>query len=111
MPTKEEMDKVVEEMKLKFYREKMSEKLSDFTKVVLFRFTDLDVCYILVFENGSLEEVSERCEDTAEIKIITTSKVFIAILRKEFSPMAVFMGGMLEVKGSFSDLSKLLKLI
>ncbi len=100
---------------------KLAERLSlpenqssfkNWSKTLLFRFTDLDHSYILPIENGVPGDIQKVDQDTrADIKITTDTETFLKIRNKEISGMKAFQSGKLKVNGSFTDLMKLRKLL
>jgi len=109
-----ELDDLVEHMKRKFVEEKQYEKLRDLSKRLIVEFSDIDISYCLSFNDGKLQDVTKGKsfqDDDNSIRITTTSKAFLAVIRKEMSPMSAAMNGLLSVKGSYSDLAKLLKVL
>ncbi len=84
----------------------------NWTKTILFQFTDLNQNYLLPIENGIAKDIQKIDEvPRVDIKIVTDTDTFIKIRRKELSGMKAFQSGKLKVNGSFSDLMKLRKIL
>ncbi len=84
----------------------------NWSKTILFQFTDLNQTYLLPIENGIAKEIQKVGNETnADIKIVTDTDTFIKIRKKELSGMKAFQSGKLKVNGSFSDLMKLRKIL
>lgn len=84
----------------------------NWTKTILFQFTDSNLSFVLPVENGIAKEIQKVDElPKADIKIVTDTDTFLKIRRKELSGMKAFQSGKLKVNGSFSDLMKLRKIL
>lgn len=106
-PTREELLTSLEKMVGKIELPKNKKRFANYNKTLQFEFTDDGgaVCHI-VFQEGTATIVN-GVDETAELKITTTTEVIIAIVDGTLSPTRAFVSGKVKAKGPMNDLMKL----
>jgi len=107
MPKNEELLEALEKMIGKIELPKNQKRFANYTKTLQLEFTDdsESVCYI-VFDKGSAKIV-DGVDDSAELKITTTTDVIMDVINGIQSPTRAFVSGKLKAKGPMPDLMKL----
>ena len=107
MPTKEELMESLKTMVGKVELPANQKRFAKYNKTLQLDFTDIPeaVCYI-VFQEGSAT-INEGVNESAELRITTTSETMMAVLNGTLSPTRAFMSGQLKAKGPPNDLMKL----
>lgn len=107
LPTRDELHIALEKMVSKVDLPKNRDRFSNYNRTLQLTFSDdnaLD-CHI-VFREGSTSIV-DGLDESAELKISTTTGVIMAIIDGTQSPTRAFMSGKVKAKGPMSDLMKL----
>jgi putative sterol carrier protein len=107
LSTRDELHIALEKMVSKIELPQNKDRFSNYNKTLQLTFTDNDNldCYI-VFNDGSTT-IIDGLEENAELKIITTTAVIMAIIDGSQSPTLAFVSGKVKAKGPMSDLMKL----
>ena len=107
LSTRDELHVALEKMVSKIDLPKNKDRFSNYNKTLQLTFTDNDNldCYI-VFNDGSTS-ILDGQDESAELKIITTTQVIMAIIDGSQSPTRAFMTGKVKAKGPMGDLMKL----
>lgn len=107
LATKEELHMSLEKMVAKTELPKNVKRFAKFNKTLQLVFTDDDTmdCHIVFHDGGTT--ISEGVDETAELKIITTTEIIMAIIDGSQSPARAFMSGKVKANGPMNDLMKL----
>jgi len=111
MATKEEVLQGLNKVKSRLDDPTTKEKFKDFTKKILFIFTDLNTNYTMDIVNGEAKSLNEETVEKPDILVTIKSDVFLNILDKKINPITSYMTGKIKVKGAMSDLLKLQKIM
>ena len=95
----------------KFNDPSTQEKFKDFTKKIMFDFTDTKEQYVLSVQDGKTASLAKGGTENPEVLVTTTSDLFASIMAKTSNPVTAYMTRKIKVKGSMEDLLKLQKLM
>lgn len=107
----EELDRRISILVERFKDPEVVKSLKGFTKTILFEFPDVGAVYTFYVEDGSLKSFEKKAAERADIRISTSSTVFIDIIDRKTNPIKEYQLGKINVKGSMSDLLKMRKLL
>jgi len=110
MATRQEVLDTLRTQGERFRHQKIASSFKGWTRVMQYRFTDLDLCLALPVTEGVAGEIVEGTVEGAQILYEMSSDTFLAIARKELSGMKAFTQKLVKVKASMPDLMKLQKL-
>jgi putative sterol carrier protein len=86
---------------------KNQKRFAKFNKTLQLEFTDnIDAICHIIFKNGTATIV-DGVDDTAELKITTTTDVIMEVIKGTQSPTRAFVSGKIKAKGPMPDLMKL----
>lgn len=107
VPTNEELLEALEKMIGKIELPKNHKRFANYNKTLQLEFTDNEdlVCHI-VFKSGTATLV-DGVDESAELKITTSTETILAVIEGTLSPTRAFMSGKLKAKGPPNDLMKL----
>ena len=86
---------------------KNKKRFANYSKTLQLEFTDDSdaACYI-IFDKGTASIVA-GVDETAELKITTTTDMIMAVISGAQSPTRAFVSGKIKAKGPMPDLMKL----
>ena len=107
LTSKEDLLSSLETMVAKIELPINQKKFAKFNKILQLEFTDDKSmnCYI-VFKEGSAS-ISDGGFQEAELKIITTTEIIMAVIDGSQSPIRAFVSGKIRAQGPMNDLIKL----
>lgn len=110
MATRHEVLDTLKAQGERFHHEKIASSFRGWSRVMQYRFPDLDLSLALPVTEGMAGAVVEGTVEGAQIVYEMSSDTFLAIARKELSGMKAFTQKLVKVKASMPDLMKLQKL-
>ena len=107
LPTKEELHLSLQKMVAKTELPQNTKRFAKFNKTLQLIFTDDDTleCHI-VFHNGGAT-IIDGVDESAELKITTTTEIIMALIDGAQSPTRAFVSGKVKATGPMNDLMKL----
>ena len=106
-PSREELIASLEKMVGNIELPKNQKRFANYNKTLQLEFTDdSDILCHIIFHEGTATIV-DGVDETAELKITTTTEMIISISEGAQSPMRAFMSGKIKAKGPMPDLMKL----
>jgi len=107
MPSKDEVLKLLNDVRRKFAVPETKTKFSGFDRTLEFRFTDLEVSYHTRIYDQKMDSFTEGSLEKPSLLVTTDSGTFKGIIEGELSPLEAYSVGKLKAKGSMTDLLKL----
>ncbi|MEM4169884.1 MAG: SCP2 sterol-binding domain-containing protein, partial [Thermoproteota archaeon] len=87
------------------------ESFKGFKREIQFKFSDLNVEYVLSINEDASATLKEGVVEKPNIVVEMDSATFLGIRNKTISPTQAYMSGKLKVKGAMPDLLKLQRLL
>ena len=110
MASRQEVLETLKTQGERFRSPKVASAFKGWSRVMQYRFPDLDLSLALPVTEGVAGEVIEGSVEGAQIQYEMSSDTFLAIARKELTGMKAFTQKLVKVKASMPDLMKLQKL-
>jgi putative sterol carrier protein len=107
MPNREELGRLFELMRSRFYEEKAVKTFEGWTRTMQYYFTDTGEFWYIRVANGKPGEPVEGRAEKPEVLYEMSTGTFAAIARREITGMKAFTQGKVKVKASMGDLMKL----
>jgi putative sterol carrier protein len=111
MSTEKKIEDALLFLKKKLDEPKIKARFADYSKTIAFYFTDIDKKYFIKIKNGEFESINQVSVEPPDITLIVQSIILMDILNKKISAMQAYTSGKLKVKGKFTDILKLQKLL
>lgn len=85
--------------------------LKGFTRVLLFRFTDVKEDWLIKTEDGTSATLVKDTLANPDILITTTTEVLAGVMDRRINGLAAYMQRRIQVKGPMEDLMRIQKLL
>ena len=94
-----------------FDNPRVQSSLKGFTRVLLFRFTDIKEDWLVKTVDGKEATFIKDTLANPDILITTTTNVLTGVMDRRINPMMAYMQRKIQVKGLMEDLIRLQKLL
>lgn len=94
-----------------FENPKVQSSLKGFTRIMLFRFTDIGEDWLIKTMDGMEATVAKDTHPNPDLTVTTTADVLTGVMDRRINGLMAYMQKKIQVQGSMEDLMKLQKLL
>lgn len=100
----------MERIRERFSDPSVADDFKDFTKTLLFEFSDTKQTMALTIVDGNAS-LEEKSVENPDVRLTTSTDTLVGIMDKKVNPMMAYMTRKIKVQGNQADLMQLQKLM